>query len=213
MKSKYYAPAFESDAFNCPYCGVYATQRWFDIGAHTKPSGSFYTSLKSLSIAICGKCNNYSLWHEGKMLYPIFSTAAMPSEDMPKEVADDFVEARNIVNSSPRSACAILRLALQKLMIHLGEKGKDLNGDIGNLVKKGLPEKIKKALDSVRVIGNNAVHPGELDLKDDQETANTMFDLINMIIEVMITQPKEVDKIFEKIPSGAKEAIKKRDAK
>jgi hypothetical protein len=206
MKSKYYPPVFRKTAFSCSHCEVYASQNWnhfSKIGNH----------VVDLSVAICKQCGKHSLWHEGKMLYPIFSTAPMPSEDMPNEVAGDFMEARNIVNNSPRSACAILRLALQKLMIHLGEKGEDLNGDIGNLVKKGLPEKIKKALDSVRVIGNNAVHPGELDLKDDQATANTMFDLTNMIIDVMITQPKEVDTIFEKIPSGAKEAIKKRDAK
>ena len=93
----------------------------------------------------------------------------------------------------------------------LGEGGKDLNKDIGSLVKKGLPLKIQQALDAVRVIGNNAVHPGELDLRDDIATANALFDLLNMIVSVMITQPKQVEAVYEKIPAGAREQIERRD--
>ena len=74
-----------------------------------------------------------------------------------------------------------------------------------------MPEKIQKAIDSVRVIGNNVVYPGEIDLKDDAETAITLFELLNMIVEVMITQPKRVQAIFDKIPKGATEVIKKRE--
>jgi hypothetical protein len=48
-----------------------------------------------------------------------------------------------------------------------------------------------------------------LDLRDDTETAVAMFDLINMIVNVMITQPKEVSALYDKIPKGAKEAIRK----
>jgi len=154
-----------------------------------------------------------ALWIGSSKIFPPTSDAPPPSEDMPDYVAADFSEARDIANRSPRAACALLRLAVQKLVSHLGEKGENLNDDIGRLVKKGLPEKIQKALDAVRVIGNNAVHPGELYLKDDFETANTLFSLVNMIVEVMVTQPKEVDKIFEKIPIKQKEQIKQRDEK
>lgn len=120
-------------------------------------------------------------------------------------------EARNILNLSPRGAAALLRLAIQKLCKHLGEKGKDLNTDIGNLVK-GLPEKLQKALDSVRVIGNNAVHPGQLDLTDDIETANKLFAFINIICDNQISQHKLINDFYqEKVPQSYKDAIEKRD--
>jgi hypothetical protein len=149
----------------------------------------------------------------GKMIYPSSSPAPMPNPDLPKEIMDDYNEARNIMGISPRGAAALLRLAIQKLCVHLGEKGKDLNTDISELVKKGLSAKIQKSLDIVRVIGNEAVHPGQLDLKDDVTTAEKLFELVNIITEVMISQPKSIDKIYETLPGEKIEAIKKRDQK
>ena len=212
MSGKYTAPSFQTDAFHCPHCGVFAHQLWY-TGDMYDDQNRDAGEIDNLYICVCQKCGMYSLWVDEKIIYPASSIAPLPSEDMPTNVEEDFVEARNIVNASPRGAAALLRLAVQKLMPHLGESGKDLNDDIANLVKKGLPEKIQKSLDSVRVIGNNAVHPGEIDLKDDADTAIALFELLNMIVDVMITQPKRVDKIYGKIPSGAKEAIRKRDKK
>lgn len=133
-------------------------------------------------------------------------------DDIPQDVKEDFIEARNIVNFSPRASCALLRLALQKLMPHLKEKGDNLNIDISNLVKKGLPVRIQKALDTVRVIGNNAIHPGQIDLKDDVNTAIALFSLLNMIVDVVITKEKEINEIYDKLPDTAKEAIKERNS-
>jgi len=38
-------------------------------------------------------------------------------------------------------------------------------------------------MDSLRVIGNNAVHPGEMDLTDDTEAASALFNLLNFVVE------------------------------
>jgi hypothetical protein len=204
---KYVPPSFKIHGFNCPHCEAYSHQKWY--ASHIRDSG--FHEISDVWFGICSKCNKYSIWLTRDILYPIASIAPMPVEDMPADVKADFIEARNISNNSPRASCALLRLAVQKLLIHLGEKGKKLNDIIGNLVKKGLPEKIQKALDSVRVIGNNAVHPGQMDLKDNTETAIALFELVNMIVDVMITQPKKIDNIYDSIPQTAKEAIEKRD--
>jgi hypothetical protein len=93
----------------------------------------------------------------------------------------------------------------------LGQPGKNINDDIANLVEKGLPPTIQKALDIVRVVGNNAVHPGQINLKDDVETANKLFELVNLIAQVMITQPKEIEQLYETLPETQRKAIEGRD--
>jgi len=135
----------------------------------------------------------------------------MPNNDLPEDIKADYEEARTILNKSPRGATALLRLCIQKLCESLGESGKDINKDIGNLVKKGLPLKVQQSLDIVRVIGNDAVHPGQIDLTDDVETATKLFVLTNLIVDVMITQPKEIDKLFNSLPKNKLEGIANRD--
>ena len=219
-------PSFGKEAFYCPHCGAYAHQKWHDIGIRPlSPKIPVRTNsempvryierseFKGVYISVCAHCSNFAIWVGDMMVYPALSIAPFPAKEMPKNVKEDFLEARQIVSDSPRASAALLRLALQKLVIHMGEPGKNLNDDIGNLVKRGLPSKIQKALDSVRVIGNNAVHPGKIDLKDDIKTATVLFELLNIIVDVMIAQPKKVDKIYEKIPEGVKKAIDKRDRK
>jgi hypothetical protein len=211
MKDKYYPPCSKGDGFSCPHCGVWAHQLWYSGLGWRAGATIGITESGRLEISVCEKCQGYALWVDEKMVYPNSSVAPLPSEDIPKNVKDDFLEARNIVNSSPRAAAALLRLAIQKLMPHLGKTKGKIDDDIADLVKDGMPATIQKALDTVRVIGNNAVHPGEIDLKDDTETAVALFGLVNMIVDAMITQPKEVEQLFGKLPQGAKEAIQKRD--
>lgn len=147
------------------------------------------------------------------MVYPAASTAPLPAEDMPQGVKVGFEDARNIVNASPRAASALLRLALEKLItVELDVKGKDLNDAIRKLVQQGLPEQVQKALDAVRVIGNEAIHPGQIDLSDDVETATALFDLLNWITDDLITKPRKIDEIYESLPQSKKEAIEKRDS-
>lgn len=130
---------------------------------------------------------------------------------LPPDIAQDYDEARAILNLSPRGAAALLRLAVQKLCIHLGEKGIRIDDDIASLVKKGLSPLVQRSLDVVRVIGNEAVHPGEMNMRDDQATALRLLDLVNLISDQMISHPKAVDDLYSKLPPGKLKAIDRRD--
>lgn len=205
MTIPYTPPTFDASSFNCPCCGAYSEQIW-DILIFKS------TRLSDFKFARCIHCQEFSVWlPNGSMIYPDASTAPMPNSDMPQEIQQDYLEARSILNRSPRGSAALLRLCIQKICKHLGEKGKTLDDDIACLVEKGLPVLIQKSLDIVRVIGNNAVHPGQIDLKDNQRIANELFKLVNIIADVTITQPKQIEALYNELPKAAKEAIEKRD--
>jgi hypothetical protein len=131
---------------------------------------------------------------------------------MPIEVKKEYYEAALILTNSPRGAAALLRLAIQKLCIYLGGTGENANDDIAALVKKGLPVTVQQALDIVRVTGNNAVHPGQINT-DDVEIVVNLFPLVNIIVEYMISIPNKINGLYSNLPESAKSAIEKRDIK
>ncbi|MBX8945621.1 DUF4145 domain-containing protein [Lysinibacillus sp. K60] len=205
--SKYFPPQYGKTHFHCPFCEVNSNQIWHSTYYYTHT----YQMLSELELAICSHCKEMSLWLERIMIFPDKSLAPLPHDDLPEELLVDYLEASSIVNHSPRGAAALLRLVLQKLMFHLGESGKDINKDIGSLVQKGLDPHVQQALDIVRVIGNESVHPGQLDLKDDFETTNHLFKLINFIVEDRITRPKTIEALFNKLPEDKRNGIVARD--
>ena len=184
MSSEYISPQHAVKAFNCPHCGAFAHQRWqMAVNSSTSTGGGTIMRLKYITASFCDMCNRFALWEGSQLFYPAVRTAPLPLADMPEEVKADYNEARDIFSNSPRGAAALLRLAIQKLVAELGETGDNLNVSIGNLVKKGLPERIQKALDVVRVVGNNAVHPGQIVIEDNPDIALNLFKLLNLIVE------------------------------
>lgn len=175
-------------------------------------SGEYvYLHLLNLHASECYNCGKFSIWVHDRQIYPSAIVGERAHPDMPAEIAKDFDEARSILDTSPRGAAALLRLSIQKLCAHLGEKGKNIDDDIASLVSKGLNPLIQKSLDIVRVIGNEAVHPGVIDLSDDRESAQELLGLVNLIVEQMISQPKKVEALYEKLPASKRKAIEERN--
>jgi Domain of unknown function (DUF4145) len=137
----------------------------------------------------------------------------MPHPDLPRDCVSEYMEARNVAGDSPRAAAALLRLCVQKLLVDLGGRGKNIDEDIASLVAKGLPVQVEQALDVCRVVGNNAVHPGEIILNDDPAFVGQLFDLINYIVAQTIEREKQLAALVAKLPAGALDAIAKRNAK
>ena len=137
-----------------------------------------------------------------------------PNEELNKEIKKIYNEAAAIFKLSPRASSALLRLCLEELLIQIKIHGKNLNERIGNLIDKGVDKYIRKACDLVRVHGNEAIHPREINLKDDDKIARRLFWLINKIANVEITEKKEIYELFdETISEKSKKSILKRDQK
>jgi len=204
--------------FVCPHndCQTYAVHHWGYVSHLKTDSGPSYGQrglggAPVVTMSLCEACGRESIYIGDKIALPAESDAPVPASDLPNELIDDFEEARAILPRSPRGAAALLRLVIQKLLPHLGAKKKGIDAAIGELVASGaIKTPIQRALDTVRVIGNESVHPGEMNLKDDRETALALFRIINLIVETVITEPKRLDELYATLPQSKLEGIANR---
>jgi hypothetical protein len=209
--------------FTCPHCHTISHQRWrecdFDFTCHaiavrapgTSLSSVFGTrDLNPLKTSKCDCCGNSTVWVQQMLLYPNTGSAPLPNEDLPAAVKAIYGEAASVARLSPRAAAALLRLAVEMLCKDLGQSG-TLNEMIQSLVDaRRIPSQILKALDVIRVVGNEAVHPGEISKLDDEKSVQGLFAFINLVAEHAITLPRAIDKAFGDLPEGARSHIAKR---
>lgn len=217
---KYVPPQITLEAFHCPLCGTYSHMDWDHLNTHER--GTDYME------AMCAHCKKASLWRvtekvvngfnydvkNGDMLFPDFGLAPLPEQDMPENVTADYMEAATIFSKSPRGAAALLRLALQKLCKHLGQSGDNINDDIRAMAASNtLPPLVVKVADTVRITGNNAVHPGEMSDDDFDHVASKMFELLNFIVKKGITEPRELESLYSMTPEAPRKTAEKNDFK
>lgn len=216
MRTNYIAPAFGIQSFTCPHCNTLSQMDFYSHRFQADINESLRAKcevVNTVTIARCECCKKKIIWIDNVYVYPDI-VAEEANQDMPDPVKQLYDEAGLIYNKSPRAACALLRLAIDRLCNELGETDRDINKNIGALVKKGLPETVQKALDVVRVVGNKAVHPGQIVFDvDDTNTAVMLMRLLNIIVERMITEPKEIDSLYQGLPESVKNAVEKRDKK
>ncbi|MDB2373634.1 DUF4145 domain-containing protein [Psychrosphaera haliotis] len=205
--------------FSCPICKASSLcdVQYMNCNGFTGRSTETY-------FLICRACSNGSVWkqfdrqdnykYKLRLVDPILSDAPLATVDMPDDVKADFDEARLIVHYSPRAAAALLRLSLQKLCKHLGEPGKHIDTDIRALAKRPeFGERLVKAADTLRITGNNAVHPGEMSEEDIDNVSAGLFGLLNLIVQAGITEPKKWDAMYEALPEKPRKAAEAKDGR
>lgn len=214
MSQNYIAPEKELISYTCPHCNT-ITQ--MEVARHSFPNDvqeakiGWHSAVNALTIHRCYCCGKKIIWIDDKYVYPDI-VAEEANADMPDSVKQLYDEAGLIYNKSPRAACALLRLAVDRLCNELGETDRDINKNIGALAEKGLPKSVQQALDVVRVVGNKAVHPGVISFDvDDEATAKMLMHLLNIIVQRMISEPKEIDSLYQGLPESVKGSIEKRD--
>lgn len=207
---QYVTPQLGLNAFHCPHCRVYAPQT-------TKPlylsTGQYASPYGPIDVTRCYNCREDAIWLSGRLVDPEYGGVVPPNPDLSDDIKADYAEAAAILQRSPRGAAALLRLCIEKLCKQLGLTGRVIDDDIAKLVRQGLDEEIQMALDTVRVIGNKAVHPGELDLKDDIATATTLFGLLNIIADDRISRKKRIVAAYSTLPQDERDRIDRRNKK
>lgn len=206
----YHPPEYKKQRFHCIHCGVEAEQSWHNFYCWHKFHGG-YTIHEPLEFSVCESCKKWSYWYDGMLIVPKSALVPAAHQDMPPECIDDFNEARAIVDMSPRAASALLRLALRKLLIAVGEDGNNIKKNIANLIDKGLPAEVQQALASCRMADISATDPGEIVHNDTQDGAYNLFNIINFIVEDRISRPMQIQSLFAQLPESVKKAADRRD--
>lgn len=206
-------PAFQKPSFTCPHCDAFSEQIWHPLQfqlAASSWAGSYLWQAR------CTVCNKISYWMTGPspahtMIWPTSFGGPPASDDMPEDVEAIYSEARSIMNLSPRASSALMRLALEALLADLYPEAGNLNATIGAAAKAGLSEHLIKAMDVLRFNGNEAIH--EINREDTPETAASLARILNMVIERLITEPKQIAELHAQMPPGVLTQIEQRDGK
>lgn len=211
----YFPPEVDKDAFNCPYCGVYAHQEWYNDVAYGNSYVGMYGKLElgstsyigALRVSKCSHCKKIVLWDQGKMLIPRKMTVPDPSDDVPDNVKAIYIEAGKVLRDSPRASGALMRIALELLLQKINNNSLGLNDNVNKLIESKIPEELIKALTILRVNGNDIMHTGEIIIFEKREDVIYLFDLFNMIVDELITRPKKLNEAYNKIPESKRKQI------
>jgi len=212
-------PIFKKKTFTCPHCDEGTQHVFKDLYINLEPNLGY-------AISTCVICNELILWKGsvirssdglivgyGSVVYPRKSPVPSPDENMPASVKKIYKDAAEIYPISAPAAAAMLRLALETLLKEEDFKGVNLNDAIAKAVEAGVDDHVQKAMDSIRIIGNEGVHPGEIDLNDTPEIVSPLFVFINRLVYDLLTWPRKVSEVYDQLPDSKITAIKKRDKK
>ena len=100
------------------------------------------------------------------------------SQTFPSGIRPLYEDAHRV--SDPGSACLLLRAVCEDLCREKGAPGNGLHQMIGNLESSGAPPRLIKALNAIRVIGNNAARGSKrnYDLEKEQ-----LLEVAHVIVE------------------------------
>ena len=105
------------ESFTCPHCGTLSLMHYTCISYRGYEVISLTENNREgdnwLNIASCHNCKKKTIWINNIYAYPD-DVAEEANPEMPEAVKQLYNEAGLIYNKSPRAACALLRLAIDK---------------------------------------------------------------------------------------------------
>lgn len=95
------------------------------------------------------------------LVWPNGSSRDPVPDEVPKAIAEDYIEACAVLKASPKASAALSRRCLQNLLRDTAQiKHSDLSNEIQEVLDSGgLPSELADSIDHIRNIGNFAAHP------------------------------------------------------
>ncbi|WP_229166405.1 DUF4145 domain-containing protein [Bradyrhizobium altum] len=99
-------------------------------------------------------------------MHPIGAKRGPVPAEVPASIAQDYIEACNVLPISAKASAALSRRCLQHMLRAHGYTAKDLAREIDLLLNesdplKALPLRLRETIDAIRNFGNFAAHPNQ----------------------------------------------------
>jgi Domain of unknown function (DUF4145) len=159
----------------CPHCGIHFHDNWyFNYVLRAEQLFSDKDGRWSYRTALCPGCEKCTIEigrtidAMGNMLwaqvYPVGANRGPVPNEIPEDIAQDYIEACNVLSISAKASAALSRRCLQHMLRSHGYRAKDLANEIDLLLKetdptKALPRRLRETIDAIRNFGNFAAHP------------------------------------------------------
>jgi len=159
-------------------------------------------------VSRCSSCGMLMVWLGDKVLHPM-TFEIEPAEDMPANVRESFVEACSIARLSPRAACAMFRVTLERLVDYVATARaiplKETDRLFDKIKKLNLPEDTVRLFSTARLVGNSGAHgslkANEIDFsgEDTFEVTVNMAELINGLVRILVSPYVAEQRLREKL--------------
>lgn len=184
---------FDKHTFICPYCGKtqsYSNANMLKSYAPTSCCGREKDHMDVIIYHI--RCSNldcqkyiitghFIISNKQFDILPRCFHKTYPNY-IPKQIRDDYIEAADIIELSPKAAATLFRRCLQGMIHDFWDiHEKTLNAEITELQDR-IPPSMWKALDGIRKIGNIGAH---------------MEQDVNLIVDIDISEAKKLQKLIE----------------
>lgn len=151
---------------------------------------------------VCRNCGQVVIYKQFDLVYPVMN-GIPPVDCMPDEAKEVFKESQDIIGLSPRAACALLRICVERMINATGAKGGNLAAKLDSLK---LPPKLASLARACRLVGNDAVHNNVIDLSVGSDEAKVVSEALsrfaNRIAEELFGMAEEADEWIAKIEAA-----------
>ena len=184
---------FDKQTFTCPYCGRAQSYSNANMLRSYAPNDCYDRQKASTDVIIyhirCSNVDCQNLIITGRFIMSNEQFDISPQhvhktypDYIPKQIRDDYIEAADIIELSPKAAATLFRRCLQGMIHDFWDiKDKNLYAEISQLKNK-VSASMWNGRDGVRKIGNIGAH---------METD------VNLIIDIDVSEAKKLKKLIE----------------
>lgn len=205
----------------CPHCNVNFWEEWTKTTALVWDGENKGQGIKHTPCPNCGKLiviifegeidpeeddflinedNELPVDYNEFTIYPNQSGSEVP-EEIPEKYRVDYIEAKAVLEISPKASAAISRRVLQNVLQNeVGIKGTNLSKQIDSFLEMpNVPSHLSKSVDAIRNIGNFAAHPnketntGEI-VDVEPGEADWILEVLLSLFDFIFIQPKRIEK-------------------